>query len=78
MSSNEMRQLIAHLPAGVDADLIRYGVSVDVLEVECIQLLPITDLDAEAVPTVGCEVIDMPVEVIHYDLPAFPLEAAYG
>ena len=69
MSTSEIQTLIAHLPVDVDSDLIRYGVSVVGLDVECIALHALDDDVAEVVSLDGCEVIELPVEVVSYDSP---------
>ena len=66
MSTSEIQTLIAHLPVDVDSDLIRYGVSVVGLDVECIALHALDDDVAEVVSLDGCEVIELPVEVVSY------------
>ena len=47
------------LPAEVCTDLARYGIQVEELPVDCIE-----QIDPE-----GCEVIELPTEVIIYDYP---------
>jgi hypothetical protein len=70
MSSNEPRQLIAHLPVGIHMDLLRYGICAEVLELESIELMPVPQVPEEVVSTDGCEVHELAVEVVIRDYPA--------
>lgn len=70
MSTSEIQTLIAHLPVDAESDLIRYGVDVVDLDVECISLQAIDEDLVEVVSLDGCEVIELPVEVVTYDYPA--------
>lgn len=65
MSTNELCQLIAHLPVGP-----RYGISTEVIELECIELMPVPQVPEEAVSTEGCEVHELAAEVVIRDYPA--------
>lgn len=69
MSTSEIQTLIAHLPVDVESDLIRYGITVIDMDVECISLHALDDDEAEVVSLDGCEVIELPVEVVSYDYP---------
>jgi hypothetical protein len=69
MSTSEIQTLIAHLPVDVESDLIRYGIDVIDMDVECISLNALDDDEAEVVSLDGCEVIELPVEVVYYDHP---------
>ena len=69
MSTCEIKRLIAHLPVDVESDLVRYGIDVVDMEVECISLHAIDDDEAEVVSLDGCQVIELPVEVVSYDCP---------
>ena len=69
MSTSEIQTLIAHLPVDVESDLIRYGITVIDMDVECISLHAIDDDEAEVVSLDGCQVIELLVEVVSYDRP---------
>jgi hypothetical protein len=57
------------LPAEVCTDLARYGIQVEELPVDCIELDAATDTPHEEIDPEGCEVIELPTEVIIYDYP---------
>ena len=57
------------LPAEVCTDLARYGIQVEELPVDCIELVAATDTPHEEIDPEGCEVIELPTEVIIYDYP---------
>lgn len=67
MSSNEMRQLIAHLPEEVAMDLMRYGISLPATDGEEPPLIP--QEPDNPVSTDGGEIIDLPTEVVICDYP---------
>jgi hypothetical protein len=69
MSTSEIQTLIAHLPVDVESDLVRYGVTVVDMDIECISLHAIDEDESEVVSLDGCEVIELPVEVVSYDRP---------
>lgn len=69
MSSNEMRQILAHLPDGVGIDLVRYGISLQSHELETVEIEPLPEERPEQISTDGCVVIEMPTEVVIYDYP---------
>ena len=69
MSSNEMRHLVAHRPMEVSLDLMRYGIDVKVIELVTIELEPIPQDPPEPVSTEGCEVLELPTEVVICDYP---------
>ena len=64
MRSTEMRHPAAAIPVGAVLDLLHYGIDVAVSEVVCIDLQPVPQVSAEPVPTLGCEVIELPTEVV--------------
>ena len=57
------------LPAEVCTDLARYGIQVEELPVDCIELVAATDTPHEEIDPERCEVIELPTEVIIYDYP---------
>ena len=57
------------LPAEVCTDLARYGIQVEELPVDCIELDAATDTPHEEIDPERCEVIELPTEVIIYDYP---------
>ena len=57
------------LPAKGCTDLVRYGIRVEELPVDCIELVAATDTPLEEIDQEGCEVIELPTEVIIYDYP---------
>ena len=69
MSSNQLRQIVAHLPSDVSQDLLRYGIDVTVTELVTIELEPAPEEPAETISTEGCEVIELPTEVVICDFP---------
>lgn len=69
-NTNEMLQLIAHLPVDANSDLFRYGIEVIELDaLECIEITPIPDEEAAPVSTEGCVVDHLDMEVVTYDVP---------
>ena len=57
------------LPAEVCTDLARYGIQVEEFPLDCIELVAATDTPHEEIDPEGCEVIELPTEVIIYDYP---------
>ena len=52
------------LPAEVCTDLARYGIQVEEFPLDCIELVAATDTPHEEIDPEGCEVIELPTEVI--------------
>lgn len=82
-TTNELRKVLAHLPAHVDAALLRFGVSATELTVDCIELDPIpmlVDTEAEilAVSLYGIDVVELEVEMIVIEAPSSYREVCYG
>lgn len=73
MSSNELYQLLQHLPLDVESDLARYGIEVIELQaIEC-EGTSVKDEPADAVAPEGCEVIELfTEEVVIHDFPVGP------
>lgn len=71
--SQEVRNILSRLPAGVDCDMLRYGISVEELPVECITLHPVPEPMSNddfffevATDGIVAEFLDgLPVEVCH-------------
>lgn len=57
------------LPAEVCTDLARYGIQVEELTMDCIELVAASDSPLEEIDPDGCEVIELPTEVVIYDYP---------
>ena len=56
-------------PADVCTDLARYGIQVEELTLECIEINSEHDLPPEDIDPEGCEVIELQTEVIIFDYP---------
>jgi hypothetical protein len=68
MSSNELYQLLQHLPLDVESDLARYRIKV----IEC-KGTSVKDEPVNAVVPEGCEVIELfTEEVVIHDFPVAP------
>ncbi len=50
-------------------DLTRHGIRVEELTLDCIELGAASDAPLEEIDPEGCEVIELPTEVIIYDYP---------
>ena len=50
-------------------DLTRHGIQIEVLTLDCIELGAASDAPLEEIDPEGCEVIELPTEVIIYDYP---------
>ena len=50
-------------------DLTRHGIRVEELTLDCIELGAASDASLEEIDPEGCEVIELPTEVIIYDYP---------
>ena len=50
-------------------DLTRHGIRVEELTLDCIELGAASDAPLEEIDPDGCEVIELPTEVIIYDYP---------
>ena len=57
------------LPADVCTDLARYGIQVEELTLECIEINSELDRPPEEIDPDGCEVIELQTEVIIFDYP---------
>ena len=57
------------LPAEVCTDLARYGIQVEELTMDCIELVAASDTPLEEIDPEGCEVIELPTEVVIFDYP---------
>ena len=68
-SLNAARPLAAHYPNEIALDLIRYGIDVAVADVVPIDIPPVPQDKAEPIPTEGCEVLELPTEVVICDYP---------
>lgn len=73
MSSNELFQILQHLPLDVESDLARYGIEVIELQaIEC-EGTSAKDEPADAVAPEGCEVFELfPEEVLIHEFPLGP------
>jgi hypothetical protein len=83
MATNELRKMLAHLPAHLDLALLEFGVSATELPVDCIELDPIpmhVDTEAEilAVSPYGIEVVELYVETIVIEAPSCYTEVCHG
>ena len=50
-------------------DLTRHGIQIEELTLDCIELGAASDAPLEEIDPEGCEVIELPTEVIIYDYP---------
>ena len=50
-------------------DLTRHGIQIEELTLDCIELGAASDTPLEEIDPDGCEVIELPTEVIIYDYP---------
>ena len=57
------------LPTDVCTDLARYGIQVEELTLECIEINSELDRPPEEIDPDGCEVIELQTEVIIFDYP---------
>ena len=57
------------LPTEIGTDLARYGIQVEELTLECIEINSEHDLPPEEIDPEGCEVIELQTEVIIFDYP---------
>ncbi len=57
----------AVLPSDVCTDLARYGIQVEELPLECIEINGDHDTPQEEISPEGCEVIELQTEVIIFD-----------
>ena len=57
------------LPTEIGTDLARYGIQVEELTLECIEINSEHDLPPEDIDPEGCEVIELQTEVIIFDYP---------
>jgi hypothetical protein len=82
--SQEVRNILARLPAGVDDDVLRYGITHEVLPVECITLHPVPEqiTDDEdfffEVSTAGILVEFLDCTPAEYLASLLPLEVCHG
>ena len=56
-------------PAQACTDLTRHGIQVEELTMDCIELVAASDTQPQEIDPDGCEVIELPTEVIIYDYP---------
>lgn len=69
-NTNELHQLIKHLPLDAYSDLMRYGIEVIELEaIDCGDMPTVADEQPEQVSIDGCTVSHLEMEVITYDVP---------
>ena len=57
------------LPTEIGTDLARYGIQVEELTLECIEINSELDRPPEEIDPDGCEVIELQTEVIIFDYP---------
>ena len=57
------------LPTEIGTDLARYGIQVEELTLECIEINSGLDRPPEEIDPDGCEVIELQTEVIIFDYP---------
>ena len=68
-SLNAARLTAEHSPHDIALDLVRYGIDVAVADVVMIDIQPVPQDKAEPIPTEGCEVLELPTEVVICDYP---------
>ena len=68
-SLNAARPIAEHTPKEIALDLIRYGIDVTVADVVPIDIPPVPQDKPEPIPTEGCEVLELPTEVVICDYP---------
>ena len=68
-SLNAARLTAEHSPHDIALDLVRYGIDVAVADVVMIDIPPVPSDKADPIPTEGCEVLELPTEVVICDYP---------
>lgn len=68
-SLNEARLIAEHFPHDITSDLVRYGIDVALADVVMIDIQPFPEDRPEPIPTEGCEVFELPTEVVICDYP---------
>ena len=68
-SLNIARQHAEHSLHDIAQDLVRYGIDVAKTDVLMIDIQPVPSDKADPIPTEGCEVLELPTEVVICDYP---------
>ena len=68
-SLNTARLTAEHSHHDIAMDLVRYGIDVATTNVLMIDIKPVPQGQADPIPTEGCEVLELPTEVVICDYP---------
>ena len=68
-SLNAVRLTAEHSPHDIALDLVRYGIDVSAADVVMIDIQPVPQDKADPIPNEGCEVLELPTEVVICDYP---------